>query len=205
MRYILFSDIHCDGDACEKIVERSGSADFAIGAGDFSLLRKGLRNTIDTLSRIEIPTILVPGIHETHAELVDACEGLRNFHVLHGSEVKVGGVAFLGIGSGIPKTPFGPWTVDLSEDEARTLLSRPGKEFVFISHSPPFGCLDTLSNEQHVGSKTIRSFVEQAKPNFVVCGHIHERSGRQGEIDGIPVINAGPGGVEFEYPKGGSF
>jgi Icc-related predicted phosphoesterase len=35
-----------------------------------------------------------------------------------------------------------------------------------------------------------------------VCGHIHECAGQQDEIEGIPVINAGPAGVEFEYPGG---
>lgn len=198
MKYIMFSDIHCDRIACERIVERSRSVDFAIGAGDFALLRRGLQETVDVLAGIDIPTILVPGNHESHAELVEACEGIDNFHVLHGSELELDGVTFCGIGGGIPMTPFGAWTVDFSEDHAAKLLSRPGSHFVFVTHSPPYGCLDTLSNGQHVGSTTIRSFVEEVRPSFVVCGHIHERGGQQDEIDGIPVINAGPAGFEFE-------
>jgi Icc-related predicted phosphoesterase len=62
--------------------------------------------------------------------------------------------------------------------------------------------VDTLRDGQHVGSTAIRSFIEMARPNFVVCGHIHERAGQHGKIDGIPVINAGPKGIEFEYPGG---
>lgn len=198
MKYILFSDIHCDLDACARIVRRAGQFDFAIGAGDFGLLRDGLQNTIDALSPIRIPTILVPGNHESRDELLEACSDLDNFHVLHGEELVLGGVTFFGIGCGIPETPFGPWTVDLSEDDARRLLSRPPNPFVLISHSPPFGCLDSLATQQHVGSRAVRSFVEQSRPCFVVCGHIHEHGDRQSEIDGIPVINAGPAGFEFE-------
>ena len=205
MKYVLFSDIHCDRAACEQLVERSENADFAIGAGDFALMRRGLRETIAMLAGIRIPTILVPGNHESHAELIDACEGIDNFHVLHGTEAEVDGMLFCGIGGGIPVTPFGAWTVDFSEDHAQSLLHRPGRSFVFVTHSPPFGCLDTLGDGRHVGSKAIRSFVEEAHPSFVVCGHIHECAGRQDMIADIPVINAGPAGIEFEYPGRGGF
>jgi Icc-related predicted phosphoesterase len=200
MKYILFSDIHCDRVACEQLVERSEKVDFAIGAGDFALMRRGLQETIGMLAGISVPTILVPGNHESHAELVEACEGIDNFHVLHGSEIELDGTLFCGIGGGIPVTPFGAWTVDFSEDHAQRLLSSPGRNFVFVTHSPPFGCLDTLCDSQHVGSKAIRSFVEEVRPSFVVCGHIHECASQQDEIEGIPVINAGPAGIEFEYP-----
>jgi Icc-related predicted phosphoesterase len=202
MKYILFSDVHCDLDACEQIVRRSKGVDFAIGAGDFGLLRKGLKQTIDALADIQVPTILVPGNHESQSELLEACKGLHNFHVLHGEELEVGGVTFFGIGCGVPETPFGPWTVDLSEDDARQLLSRPSNPFVLITHSPPFGCLDALATQQHVGSRAIRNFVEQSRPGFVVCGHIHEDCNQQSEIAGIPVINAGPAGFEFESQGG---
>jgi len=198
MKYLLFSDVHCDLGACEQIVRRAPSFDFAIGAGDFGLLRKGLQETIDALADIVIPTILVPGNHESRDELVESCKGLDNFHVLHGETVELAGVTFFGIGCGIPETPFGPWTVDLSEDDAGRLLSRPRGPFAFITHSPPFGCLDALATQQHVGSRAVRSFVEQSRPGFVVCGHIHEHCNQQSDVDGIPVINAGPDGFAFE-------
>ena len=43
----------------------------------------------------------------------------------------------------------------------------------------------------HVGSKTIRKFIEQVKPKLCFTGHIHEGIG----IDFIgecPIINPGP-------------
>ncbi len=198
MRYILFSDIHCDMAYCEAIIKKTQNADFAIGAGDYALFRRGLKATIATLSQIKIPVILVPGNHETYQELADATYGLDNFHILHGSAVAVNGVTFMGIGCAIPVTPFLSWSVDLSEDDAKQLLSKPDNDFVFITHSPPFGCLDTLYNNQHIGSKSIRAFIEESKPIFTACGHIHERWSEQSYINGTPVINAGPKGYEFE-------
>jgi len=200
VKYLLFSDIHCSERACASIVQRSADFDFAIGAGDFGLHRNGVSATIEALSGIEIPTIVVPGNHESHAELAEACSGMDNFHVLHGSGVRLGAIRFFGIGGGIPVTPFGPWSFDLSDDDAAALLVPPPDEFVFITHSPPLGCLDTLVNQYHAGSGAVRAFIERSRPRYVVCGHIHENAGRQGEVDGIPVINAGPAGVEFIDP-----
>jgi len=200
LKFLLFSDVHCDLRACEHIVEAARHADFAIGAGDFGLFRKGVEKTIAALSAIEVPTIVVPGNHESHAELLEACDGLGHFHVLHGSAVHIDGVMFHGLGGGVPLTPFGPWSVDHSEDEAAALLPKDADGHVLVSHSPPFGCLDSLSGGEHVGSRAVRSCIDETRPLFVVCGHIHEHAGRQGEIDGIPVVNAGPRGVEFEYP-----
>ena len=200
MKFLLFSDVHCDVQACEQIVAAARHVDFAIGAGDFGLFRKGLDKTFAALSDIQAPTIVVPGNHESHAELLKACDGLRHFHVLHGNSVRVNGVTFHGLGGGVPLTPFGPWSVDHSEDEAAALLPKGAGDHVLVTHSPPFGCLDELSGGEHVGSRAVRSFVDQTRPLFVVCGHIHEHAGEQSEIDGVPVINAGPRGVEFEYP-----
>ena len=200
MKFLLFSDVHCDASACEHIVESARHVDFAIGAGDFGLFRKGLKNTIAGLSAIKVPTIVVPGNHESRAELLQACDGLGHLHVLHGSSARIDGVMFHGLGGGVPLTPFGPWSVDHSEDEAAALLPRGDDDLVLVTHSPPFGCLDALSTGAHVGSRAVRSCVDESRPLFVVCGHIHEHAGEQSEIDGIPVINAGPRGVSFEYP-----
>ena len=44
-------------------------------------------------------------------------------------------------------------------------------------HSPPhYTRLDVLYNGHHVGSKSIRTFIEQKKPFLTLHGHIHEAS-----------------------------
>ena len=199
-KFLLFSDIHCDTKACENIVRKSKNADVLIGAGDYALMRKGLQKTIDTLSKVKIPVILVPGNHESISELAETCRGLENFHVLHGNSIYVHKMNFMGIGCGIPTTPFVPWSVDLTEEDARRYLTDPHTDFIFITHSPPLGCLDEMVNRQHVGSIAIRAFIETTRPSFAVCGHIHENWNRQSQINGIPVINAGPLGYEFVFP-----
>ncbi|MBF0242862.1 MAG: metallophosphoesterase family protein, partial [Desulfamplus sp.] len=97
MRYLLFSDIHCDKDSCNLLVQKSKKADIAIGAGDYAFFRKSLDLTIELLSKIKIPVVLVPGNHETLNELRDACKMLNNFHILHGTSIKIDGITFMGI------------------------------------------------------------------------------------------------------------
>lgn len=47
---------------------------------------------------------------------------------------------------------------------------------VVISHSPPYGILDSNGYE-HVGSQDILDFVKDRKPKYFICGHIHEARG----------------------------
>jgi len=198
MRFLLFSDIHTDKDACAMLVKKAHDVDLVIGAGDYALFREGLSETLAALSEIAAPTILVHGNHESEPELVAACNQYDNFYVLHGKTIRLNGIMFVGIGAGIPCTPFGDWSVDLSEKEALTFLPEVNEKFILISHSPPYSCLDQLPDGQHMGSKSISNYIKKSKPAFVVCGHIHEQWDQCKSIHEIPVINAGPQGYLFD-------
>ena len=71
MKLLLFSDVHCDVQQCERLVKLSQSVDAVVAAGDIGLVRKGLKKTIAVLQRITKPTILVPGNSESFEELQD--------------------------------------------------------------------------------------------------------------------------------------
>ena len=109
----------------------AGDADVVIGAGDFASIHRGLEELIDMLVVIETPTVLVPGNNETEEDLRRACEGWRAATVLHGSGTEIGGVAFYGLGGGVPTTPW-PWSFDLTEDEAAEKLADCPEEAVLV-------------------------------------------------------------------------
>jgi uncharacterized protein len=197
IRFLLFSDIHTDKDACARLVKKAREVDLVIGAGDYALFRNDLKRTLAALSKITVPTILVHGNHESHTELAAACDQYDNFYVLHGETVHLNGLTFVGLGAGIPCTPFGDWSVDLSEKEALTFLPDVKEKFILISHSPPYSCLDQLPDGQHMGSKSVLHYIKKSKPIFVVCGHIHEQWNQCKLIHDIPVINAGPQGYFY--------
>jgi len=192
---LLFSDVHTDRDASRRLVDRSDAADIVVGAGDFCDMRRGLDATIDVLSAMQAPAVVVPGNSETADELRAACAAWPHAHVLHGDGIEVQGIPFFGIGGGIPVTPFGAWSVDFTEAEAEVLLADCPHRAVLVSHSPPQGVVDRDSGGQHLGSTAIRRTIEERTPRLTVCGHIHGSWGEQAELAGTPIVNAGPSGI----------
>ena len=64
-----------------------------------------------------------------------------------------------------------------------------------MTHSPPYGFGDKISNGEHVGSKDLLNIIkENVGPEFHVFGHIHEDYGiwKDGETTFINAAFAGP-------------
>lgn len=197
-KLLLFSDVHTNLRACKRLVEMAAEADIVIGAGDFCAMRRRLDATIAILSAIDKPTVLVPGNGESFDELQVACKNWASAHVLHGTGVTIAGISFWGVGGGIPVTPFGAWSYDFTEVEAETLLASPHAVDVLITHSPPYGAVDTTSHGNSIGSYAIRTVIEEQSPELVVCGHVHDCAGQSAEIGLTTVINAGFEGYFYE-------
>jgi Icc-related predicted phosphoesterase len=196
VKLLAFSDLHRDRGHAEHLVELAREADVVLGVGDYATMRMGLADTIDVLSEITKPTVLVPGNAETDTELWQACAGWPAAHVLHGQALQLEGVQVFGLGGGIPPTPF-PWSFDLSEDEAAAKLESCPEGAVLIVHSPPKGYVDEVHG-RHLGSRSILRAIERKRPALVVCGHIHQCWGSAAAIGTTPVVNVGPEGRFFE-------
>jgi len=191
MRLLAFSDVHRDLAQAARLVDRAGAVDVVVAAGDFASVHRGLDELIDVLAAIETPTVLVAGNNETDAALRAACDGWRAAHVLHGGGIEIDGVAFFGLGGGVPVTPW-DWSFDLTEDEAAGALTGLPRGGVLVVHSPPKGYVD---GPRRLGSQAVLEAVEQKQPRLVVCGHIHEAAGEQATIGASRVVNVGPSGV----------
>lgn len=201
MKLLLFSDLHCDLDAGQRLVEQSRQVDVVVGAGDIGTIRRGLERTVALLQAITRPTVLVPGNSESVEELRQACQTWPQAQVLHGNGTLVDGVNFYGIGGGIPITPFGAWSYDFTEAEAAQMLAACPETGILVSHSPPQGILDRSSGGRHLGSQAVRQAIEERSLHLVVCGHIHASAGQQAALNQTTIINAGPNGVIWEIPS----
>ncbi|CCO23123.1 metallophosphoesterase family protein [Maridesulfovibrio hydrothermalis] len=105
------------------------------------------------------------------------------------------GIKIMGVGCSIP-TPFGTPS-EVSEEEMSEMLDRTyaktGEydQLILAVHDSPYNtAVDIISNGMHVGSKSVRAFIEKVQPDLVICGHIHESSG----VDNIGkshIINPG--------------
>lgn len=198
MRLLCFSDLHRDKEAAAKLVELSVDADCVIGAGDFANCRKGIADTLDILSQIQKPTVLVPGNGESVEELRAATVNWESAQVLHGNGCQIAGLEFWGVGGGIPITPFGDWSYDFDEKQATEMLEGCPDGGVLVVHSPPLDTVDRDSTGQIRGSQAIRDVVSSKQPRLVVCGHIHSDWGKRVKLGTSEIVNAGPAGLWCE-------
>jgi len=141
-----------------------------------------------------IPTLFVPGnCDPMELASMPTVEGATN---LHGRCFTTSGLNFIGVGgsaTGPFQTPF-----ELLEDQISQILSEAARKclmnhaMVLVSHEPPKETkVDTTFFRQHVGSRAVRSFIEDREPILAICGHIHEARG----IDTIgmtTIVNPGP-------------
>jgi Icc-related predicted phosphoesterase len=114
---------------------------------------------------------------------------------LHGEGRRFGDLGVFGCG-GSNITPMDTPT-ELGEDELWETLSRghaavaDAPHRLMICHTPPFDTrLDRLVNGTPVGSPAVRRFIETARPDVAVVGHIHEGRGVE-RIGDTTVLNAG--------------
>ncbi|WP_271948518.1 metallophosphoesterase family protein [Ruegeria faecimaris] len=196
MRILAFSDLHMARSRAVELVAASAEADLVIGAGDFCNMRQGLDQAMEMLAGISAPLVLTPGNAESVQELTAAVpEGV---HVLHGTGMTVDGVRLFGLGYGVPVTPFGGWSCDLTEAEAAELLDRCDAADILITHSPPKGHGDVTSMGGAVGSVAVRDAIERVQPQLSLHGHIHDSWGYRGAIGRTQVANLGPRPNWFE-------
>ncbi|MDB9823319.1 metallophosphoesterase [Deltaproteobacteria bacterium] len=100
---------------------------------------------------------------------------------------------------------------DTIEEDLNRLSKIIDRQFIFISHSPPYkSTLDVIHSGQNVGSISIRRFIEKWSEKGLLLasfhGHIHESPQRSGftrtKIANSLCVNPGQGngkGAEFRY------
>ena len=200
MKILIFSDIHGDIRALERIVERP--ADLYIAAGDLSTFGRGLERCSEVLKPLGERVWLLPGNHESHEQTRAICErfGFYDFHrQIRTLESANGPTHWAGLGySNI--TPFNT-PGEYSEDEIAGALSEfeGRKPLYLVVHFPPRDTkVDEFSPGKHAGSPALREWVEQTQPALLFCGHIHESAGLHDQIGATKCLNVGKQGCLIE-------
>ncbi len=199
MKILAFSDLHLSPPRAAALVEAAAHADLVIGAGDFCNARRGLDEAMALLEGIAAPMVVVPGNAESADELRAAARD--GTIVLHGEATDIDGIRLFGLGYGVPVTPFGAWSCDLTEDQAADLLAGCDAADILVTHSPPKGVADVTSAGQSVGSTAIRDAIGRIGPELALCGHIHDSWNAEGRIGRTRVVNLGPTAHWFEVTR----
>jgi len=196
MKVLIFSDIHGDTRALEKLIAQP--AGVYIADGDLSTFGKGLERCAELLAPLGEKVWLLPGNHETHDDTRELCRrfGFVDFH----REVrKIGSTTWAGLGySNI--TPFNT-PGEYTEDQIREALAAFDglSPLYLVAHVPPQGSrLDEFAPGKHGGSPALRSWLEREQPLFLFCGHIHECAGRSDQIGATKCFNVGKAGYTLE-------
>jgi Icc-related predicted phosphoesterase len=195
LRLLYVVDVHDRFGTVADAVARAGPVDVLVVGGDITTF--GSPN--DAERAIELWKPLAPRM----LALAGNCDSpgidarLTELGVsLDGRGVILDGVGVFGV-SAAPHSPLHT-PYEIPDEELGRRAERGHADVagaavrVFCPHAPPFDTsCDRLPSGQHVGSPSLRSFVEREQPDVVLCGHIHESRG-QDLVGSSQVVNPGP-------------
>jgi len=196
LKVLALSDFHGFLPSFYRVVEKAEEieADLIVVAGDITHFGdlEDAKKLLGILTQSGSDVLFVPGNCDPPSL---ASVDWNKPRCLHGRSVSVEDLCFLGVGGAL-RGPFHT-LFEVDDGEIKSILeaclrSEPSKRFVVVSHNPPKNTkLDLTRLGLHVGSMSLRSFIEQHKPLCVVCGHIHEARG----VDSLGLtvlVNPGP-------------
>jgi hypothetical protein len=194
MKLFICTDIHDQLKYFESAGELIRSADAVVIIGDLTHFGNKERavKVMERFKRENENVFAVSG----NCDNLDIEEYLQKEGVsMHGKAVSFDGGTFIGLGGSLPAPVFTPNTMledDIQLTLYNALASQNGKDPVMLfSHQPPYNtAVDSLASGEHVGSKSVRDFIEKYHPMACFSGHIHEALGRD-TIKATPCINPG--------------
>ena len=200
VKILIFSDIHNDRVALEKLMAIDADAYFA--AGDLVSWARGLDKMGEVMKSRRERVYVLPGNHESASDIAAFCERFE-FVDFHGATAEIGGVRFAGLGYSTV-TPFDT-PGEYGEDEIAERLEKfvVWKPQVLVCHSPPLGTpLDRIIDGLHAGSRAVREFIEKHQPQHFFCGHVHEAEGVVIQMGATRAMNVGKKGYLLEVASG---
>jgi len=202
MKILAVTDFHGSEAAVKHTAEKAiaDKTEYIIVCGDFTHFGpvEQAEEFLEILAKTELPVLFIPGNCDD-PEL--ARSRIKGTSCIHGTCKAIDNTYFLGIGGGAPgpfRTPF-----ELTEEEIQDLLEKAyqsasnPQHLVLITHLPPRNTkVDVTRGGQHIGSRSVRMFVDERKPILVLCGHVHESSGID-KIGKTTIVNPGPAAQGF--------
>ena len=205
MKIIAFGDIHMATSRVGTIPEIE-QADLILLTGDLTNhgSESDVKKVLDEIITINPRILALFG--NLDRKSVNTCLDQLDIN-LHGQARLIGSkLLILGVGGSNP-TPFNTPS-EFSEKELATLLQGAWEKgnnllqqiendtgnkipTILVSHPPPYNTTtDRVRSGRHVGSKAVRTFIEQHQPDICITGHIHESKGTD-RIGNTRIYNPG--------------
>lgn len=210
MIIIGLTDIHGHLSPMHHLKSILDQADVVLIVGDITNFGKGPEADA-VIAKIASQTGRIFGV-SGNCDFHDVDEYLSQKGInLHGKGEVVDGIGFIGLGGSLI-TPF-KTPNEYSEEEIEEALRKGMAYFsekmplVLVSHQPPLNTnCDKISSGTHVGSLSVRKFIEEHHPVLCFTGHIHESAGID-KIGKTHIINPGlfgKGSYAYAEIKNGS-
>jgi len=194
LRILGVVDIHWSGKRPPRLPDPSGF-DLVLLAGDLTnfLGPDRARQIVEPLRASGVPVLAVCG----NCDQPTVESYFRDIDIdLDRRARTVDGVRFIGLSGGLP---FGDLPYERTEEDYERVAAEAfdnaasveGQPTILVSHQPPHGTACDLARGNHVGSRSLRTAVEQYEPDLVFSGHIHEAIGSD-TIGSTRVVNPGP-------------
>jgi uncharacterized protein len=200
LKFLAFTDIHGSYERVDRIVSAERGAGGIILGGDLTTYGtpEEAETTIRLLQNSGLPVFAVAGNMDS-PEFDKKHEELGVSINAKGRLLGEAGIF------GVSASPFTPMHTpyEISEEEIARRAERGWKDIrearwkIFVPHAPPRDTkLDRITLGTHVGSKAVRTFIEEHQPDVVICGHIHEARGLD-TIGKTKIVNCGPAGKGY--------
>ena len=207
MRIYAVADIHGRPERIRAVEEAVSSygPDVMVLAGDITRLFDSGRSTLEQLGGLGVKTLAVCG--NSDGRKTEALLGENGIESIHLRSFVMGGIPFTGVGGAV-LIPFRTRIGWMEKKTGEILENLVDENTILVAHPPPWGLLDQMGGNFSAGSRLIRSVVDKKSPRIVLCGHIHERSGRL--IHGNTLVvncsigKSGSGAIVEIDSKGGS-
>ncbi len=195
MKILAVSDIHGDVGfvkKLEKLIEKE-NIDLVILAGDQTWFETNTKNLVGPLTKR--PTLIIPSNHESEETLNLWEKAYPNLKSVHKKSFEKNGVGFFGSGTlewGMVNKKS-PVYDDLKKAHEKI---KHLKKKIMITHEPPAGSKIELLG--FPGTYGIKQAIDKFKPDFLICGHIHEGGGLIEKINKTTVMNVARSPAIFE-------
>ncbi|MBN1645737.1 metallophosphoesterase family protein [Candidatus Woesearchaeota archaeon] len=190
MQILAFTDNHGDKNAYAKIKEKAVKADIILCGGDFTIFEHEWQDHARLINSLGKLVLLIHGNHESETLCQKMANDFQNIHFLHNRVFKIKNLMFFGWGGG----GFSDYYPDF-EKAVREKQKHFDKEFVLLTHAPPYNTNIDLVGRQHVGSKSFSKFIAKHQPRLALSGHLHENFKKVDKIGNTIIMNPGPQGT----------
>jgi uncharacterized protein len=188
-------DIHGYAAGAKGLKDDLSKADVVLLVGDLTTFggRNDAERAVEAVRKYNRNILAVPGNCDTPEVEKYLTETGINIHC---RSLVFKDFVFVGIGGSLACPGHTP--KEYSEKQMEDMLEKASegigndRPVILVSHQPPAETsLDAVYGGKHVGSRSVRDFIEKLQPLICFTGHIHEAAGLD-SIGRTRIINPGP-------------